>query len=489
MLSIAALAPLITVCVALAMRLSAIKSALLGIVAIIVLYFLFFPFDQEMILVTADALWMPILEIALIILGGILIAEVLDSVGAQSYITQHLIAATGTRERATLLMVLGLVPFLESSIGYGLGIIITVPLLRKLGHSPSRSVALSLFGLTLTPWGSLGPGLIITSELGGISVAELGQALAFVQLPVLFLLNAAILLLAVPREKLRRYSLEVFLITLVMSVVLVITNLYISVPLGGLFASLFAVLTTLGISRLRGTNVKTLLEMKLLISAAPYLIIILGVVLSSAIVPLFGVPIATRISTSPATWLLLSALISAPLLSINGQTMLSLLGKTLKRWIRPGTTILLYIIFGGLLNASGMSTELAVTASTLGLWNLLLIPGVNIIAGYVTASVSAHAAMFSLSTAQTAIELGLTKSSLLALQTISGATATIVAPSRFALAAAGLAAYREDEDGAAQRGLRQEAPLQTGKIVALGLGIGILALPFCIAIAWYLGQI
>src|SRR5690606_17570633 len=113
------------------------------------------------------------------------------------------------------------------------------------------------------------------------------------------------------------------------------------------------------IARIRGTKQRGLFDRTLLISASPYLVIIVGVVLSSILVPLAGIPLFTRIATSPATWLILSALISSRILGIRSVTMRKLLANSGRRWLKPGTIIMLYMIFGALLTASGMSTALA----------------------------------------------------------------------------------------------------------------------------------
>lgn len=482
------------VCTTLAFRKGATLAALLGIFSIIVLATIFFPLDIDIAFSTMQTLAAPSVEVIFIILGGMLISRLLEERGAQNYITEHLTRATGTPERASLLIAVGLAPFLESSIGYSLGVLITVPLLRKIGHSVTRAVALSLFGLTMTAWGSLGPGLIVTSELGGVTLQDLGNSLALMAIVPILVLNLGSLCIAVPRKQLIRYGAETVMTTLIMWGMLIITNAFISVALGGIFASLTAIFVFLAFSKLSGTRLRSLADKQLLKASTAYLILIGGVILASLVLPIFESPLLHRFGTSPATWLVISGVLSFWIMESTGTSFGTLVTSSIKIGLKPGSVVVLYILFGGLLSASGMSSALADGAVQFGLWNLLLIPGVNVIAGYITASVSATGAMFSLSVAEASAELGLNTTSVLALQTLASAPAGIIGPSRFAVAAASLVdasvvrRRSNTEKTPSAPGKSESYQLKTGKIIATGFFMVALIVPGLIGMVLLLNE-
>src|SRR3546814_15127026 len=76
--------------------------------------------------------------------------------------------------RRVLVLVLGLSVFFESITGFGIGIIVTAPLFMALGFAPLRAAFLSLLGQCAVPWGALGIGTILGSELTGVPVERMG---------------------------------------------------------------------------------------------------------------------------------------------------------------------------------------------------------------------------------------------------------------------------------------------------------------------------
>src|SRR5690625_7312216 len=97
----------------------------------------------------------------------------MDRTGAQRKLANWL-STGGPTIAAALLMAHGVVPFLETVTGFGVSVLIGLPLLLSLGFAPYRAAILTLLGLMIGPWGSMGPGTLIAADVAGESLADMG---------------------------------------------------------------------------------------------------------------------------------------------------------------------------------------------------------------------------------------------------------------------------------------------------------------------------
>src|SRR5699024_1376804 len=75
---------------------------------------------------------------------------------------------------SAMLMTHGVVPFLETVTGFGVSVLIGLPLLLSFGFTPYRAALLTLLGLMIGPWGSMGPGTLIAAEAANSSLTVMG---------------------------------------------------------------------------------------------------------------------------------------------------------------------------------------------------------------------------------------------------------------------------------------------------------------------------
>lgn len=136
-------------------------------------------------------------EVGIILLGGVLLNELLDTAGANQDIADWIARATRQRARAIVLIVLGVTPFAESIMGFGVGVVVAVPLLIRLRVLPQRAAIAGLLGLVVVPWGALAPGTLIAAQFTGVDLGELGELSALLSVPVYLVCAAAALLIAV----------------------------------------------------------------------------------------------------------------------------------------------------------------------------------------------------------------------------------------------------------------------------------------------------
>ncbi|WP_421996971.1 L-lactate permease [Reyranella sp.] len=77
-----------------------------------------------------------------------------------------------------------LAPFGESVTGFGIGYIIALTALRRLGLGGLPALLLGLYSQSLVPWGALAIGTTVGATLAGLAPSTLGEASALLQVPI-----------------------------------------------------------------------------------------------------------------------------------------------------------------------------------------------------------------------------------------------------------------------------------------------------------------
>lgn len=473
LLTLAAGAPILLVCGLLAARVRTIVAALLSIAAAIVVSVLWFPIDSVTALDTAQTLGPLLLEVVLIILGGVLLAEVLTASGAQTTIARWLADACRGRGRVVLLITLGVTPFAESVTGFGLGVIVGIPLLRHVGLSAVKSAVVALLGLVLVPWGSLAPGTLIAAQLGGVDFGQLGVWSAVFTLPVLLIAAPVILLIAVGSREAVRSILDTVVVVVVMWLTLIAANIVLGPPLAGVAASVATMAVILLIARIVERN-RLSVDRTLGRAMVPYGVLVFGLLATSLLERMLPLGPAGRILSSPALWLMVTGTLAFWLLRIRRDTAASLLRSSARRGVPVAFATTLFLILGGLMAASGTSAHLADAASQMGSAYLLLIPFVGAVGGYITGSNSGASAMFSASTTQAALTLGADPLTALATQNVGASAALMASPPRVALALSVAAATADADASGSQQSAPQASAPVTRVVLLVSLSIAII---------------
>lgn len=149
--------PILAVVVSLLAGISALRAAWLGLAATLLAVVLAFPVAPSSIW-PAVVRWTPIvLEVLLIIGGGLWMSQVLQHSGAQADLARWIRDRAGPGIGTVLLIVHGITPFAESMTGFGIGITIGIPLLAHAGLPPRKVALIGLLGLSPCPGGPWGP--------------------------------------------------------------------------------------------------------------------------------------------------------------------------------------------------------------------------------------------------------------------------------------------------------------------------------------------
>ena len=433
-LLLVALAPIVVVLALLAFRVRSLWAGVTGLAVALVGAAVAFPLDGPQIAASASSMAPTVGEIAVILLGGVGLAEAMSRGGAQDRIAAWLEGTeTGADRTVTLLLlVFGLTPFMESVTGFGLGVVITAPLLIRLGLTPVRAVVSGLLGLVLVPWGSLGPGTLVAAELGGQDFAGLGVWSALLSLPVLVVSMVAVVALNLGRPTARQVVLAAAVV-LTQWGALVAANLTLGTPLAGLVSTSAVIAGLLAVTRV-GSGPLPRVSRPLLVAGVPYLVIVGGILAATGLLAATGTGHAHGWTASPALWLCAAAAVAVVTAGLPASDRWRLARDGLRRWVPIAGNAIVFVLLGIVMAATGMAGHLAATAQLSGPGFLAAIPAVGALGGYLTGSNTGSAAMFSTATTTAATGLGADPMIALAGQNVAGSYAIIASPPRIALA-------------------------------------------------------
>lgn len=436
LLLITALAPIVFVLGLLILRVPSLKAGLVGLITALIGAIFVFPPPADVIADTAAQMAPTVVEVALILLGGVGIAETMRRSGGQDRISEWLEQAeTGADRTVTLLLlVFGLTPFMESVTGFGLGVVITAPLLIRHGLTPVKAVVVGMLGLVLVPWGSLGPGTLVAAQLGGEDFHDLGVWTAMLTLPVLVVSMVFVFVVAGVQPKLGTLMLALGVICIEWGA-LIGANALVGTPLAGVLASATVIVLLLLLMRLRNGSLQGP-SGKLIRALVPYVVLVVGILLSTLVLTLLGHPEHLAWLPNPALWLVVTMLASPFLLGIARADIPRMARSIVTRWVPVAATALVFMFIGIVMAAAQMAQYLAVTAAQAGPGFIALIPLVGALGGYLTGSNTGASAMFSAATTTAATGLGANSLIALAGQNAAGSFAIIAAPARVALAVA-----------------------------------------------------
>ena len=148
------------------------------------------------------------LLVAGIILPGILFIETSYKAGAPDAISDVIKHLGLDTTRTAIVIATGFGVMIESLTGYGVSLLVTVPLLSTQVER-KYVIGLALVGMSLMPWGALSVTAHLGAELAGIALDDLTIMILGVSGPIAFVLPV-LCLLFVPRPSLRDFIFAIF---------------------------------------------------------------------------------------------------------------------------------------------------------------------------------------------------------------------------------------------------------------------------------------
>ena len=450
--------PVVSVIAALLAGWRSLYAALVGVAAALLAIAMAFA-QPASIWVAAAIHWAPVLlEVVLIVGGGLLLSEVLRQSGAQKALADWLLVRTGSGTGAVLLVVHGITPFAESVTGFGVGVTIGIPLLAHFGL-PARKVALiGLLGLCAVPWGSMGPGTLVAATMADLPFKNLGQASALVSMIPFAITGMVAAGLCSAPGRLSLALLQGLLSGLLLTAAVALMNAVAgTAPAGALGA-----LVVVGFHLLRMRAPQQALPLHPLgrRALAAYVLLLGGVLVAGVLVRALGLPGLWHGLASPGLWLLLAAGFFA-----RGLPERESLQRVWRSWAQVAPVTALFITLGVLMAVSGMAAELAHALAQSGPLYLLAAPFVGALGGFVTGSNTGANAMFAATQAEIARALNAPLLPFMAVHNVSASLLLMASPGKVEMA------VQLVPEGTAQRRWVQQSVLAVDLVAVALMGV------------------
>lgn len=421
MAAVLALTPILIAIVLLLLKQSSWVAALAGAVLAAGLVAFVFPTPASVLVESGIDYFPLILEVALILLFGMLLARLLESAGSMSQISSWVESLSPGRPLGVALVVFGIVPFAESVTGFGIGVTVGVPILHHLGCTLRQSAILGLLGLIAVPWGALGPGTTVAAALAGLDVDELGLATAWINaIPVIIV---AIAVVAIMRPS-AASALGIIGSGALMWAGILASSSVIGMAPSGIIGSLIVILLVgaLFMIRKRATG----LTRRLGVAVLPYGVLTVGLLLARALHAALPSTV-TQIIASPPFWLAAACLIAA--ITVAGRREVTV--AAVRSWIPIGVGTAAFMLMGWIMTTTGMSEAIG---SLLPAGLILMTPWLNSIGAVLTGSNTGANSMFTGTLTAAAASSQVSALPVVAAGNAAGSLAALAAPPRVAMA-------------------------------------------------------
>lgn len=310
------LAPiLVSLCFILFFKKSGQTSGLFGVVCAILMAFTIPELNISTSIINKTLLNTFVLSLSAlcVILPGITMASILENGGYNAKVREFLDKTPIPTSQKILILIFGLLPAIESITGFGISLILAVPLFFGLFEQRTAE-KLSMLSMNIMPWGTLGLATLVGSQISGYTIAELGLKSSYFILPIFLLLSNVTLYLI----KTKSYSFRDFFFTSALSslfcVILYTFNWLQLVEIAGVVAGMatFFILFCFFILQNKSSLFQ---EIKNLLKATiPYLLIIIFIIINKIFLWLF--PLLSSLSTIHGYGVKFS-LASSPLFAIS----------------------------------------------------------------------------------------------------------------------------------------------------------------------------
>ena len=448
------------------------------------------------------------LSILAILGSGFLLYHLIRQSGAIRVATRSLTRLCPDHDIRLLLLVLGLCPFVEAISGFGLGIVIIVPLLLDLGCDATQAAMLALLGQLTSSWGAMGVATQLGAQLSGLPAPLLGAHSALLLAPVSVSFGLLALVIAGGTQAVGRSWLPAVLAGTLLALGEWSWSQFPGVDLAGLLTALsvLAVLLAWGwrrCRRLRREHQVAFItparvqdsstfaaqgahppsgerevgaQLSIWRVLAPYLFLTGGLLLVHLLVSLLHVSLV--LLASPGVWVAGAAGLAWPLLRLDFQQGKTALVRTLRQFLPAAGAISSFLITSSLMSASGMTFAIGGAAGALGSSFLWLTAVLGAFSGWMTGSVLGGNAMFLLPQQAAAVQLHLPVAWIVATQNAISSIGRMLSPTMLILAAS--TAQLPGGEGLLLRkmGLPILAAVLASTLVLVGIVTSWLSIPF-----------
>ncbi|MDA2810910.1 L-lactate permease [Nocardiopsis sp. RSe5-2] len=332
-----------------------------------------------------------VLNAAAVMVPGVYLSQVLTRRGVHRSLQAWVRALPLPGPAKAALVVAGIAPTVEALTGFGVSLLVTVPVLLALAPPPT-ALRQAMLGMNIMPWGTLGLATVIGAALVGEPASTLGAASAVTSALVFPLVTVWAALLARPRRRVRAAAVAAAAGATLSGALLVLNHLGVVQPAGVLagLATTAAGLAVCAALRLRtggGEGAAALLPPRDVVYA--YGLVLGGIALARAATAAGVPPLALQVGgvefallSSPGPPLLLGAL-----LLDRGRPHRADARAALVRVGRPLAALSGFVVLSRVMADSGMAGALgSAVAGAPAPAVVLAVPALGMLSGFVTGS-------------------------------------------------------------------------------------------------------
>lgn len=439
-----------------------------------------------------------------ILIAALSIHSLQERRGATGHLRDAIQSVTPDPRLAGILIAWFFALFLEGAAGFGTPVALTAPLLLAFGFRPVDAVAVALLGHAAgVSFGAVGTPVLTQSDITGVNAGDIAGATSLYHAAIGFVLLGSAVIVMDRGLSERSAGVMTWLWALFAVVCFMVPNVLIARLLGPELPSLggaligalvFVPALLVWQSRRPEENpdgeslVDSFRGRKLLLAAAPYLLLVLLVVVTRVFEPirdplrevewtwqLFdGFQGSFQPLYHPGTLLVAAFLGGAAVQRVPLRDVAGAVGAAAKRLLPVSFALLAMLALSRIMVHSGMTAALALAAAEhLGaLWPLLA-PSVGVLGTFTTGSATASNVLFSDFQLETAERLELPTVPMLGAQSAGAAVGNVIAPHNIIAGAATV-----DLKGGEGDVLKRTVPACI--VYATGLGI--------LAFAWTFGK-
>lgn len=337
-------------------------------------------------------------------------------------------------------------PFAETATGFGVGVIVALAALRRMGLDGPPAVALSLFSQILVPWGALAIGTFIGADLVRLPVEALGVTSAILSVPLLLGYLGVFWWLAarIGQPASMRDKLEDLAWTLVLAGLLYVANRYVAVEI----ACVLATAPLIALRFLRDTRAGDGTRRASAAAALPYGLLTVAL-LVTRVVPTFrdglsGVLVIAPAADLPAfpvlyhaSFWLLAIAVGYGAATLTSAQWRHVGGEVWRAARVPALVTLVFVVMAQLMTAAGIPAILAAAwVAAAGSFALAAVPVFGAVAGALTGSNAASNGMMMPLQIALAEQTASPPLWIAAVQNAAGSNFTALSPVRVAMGAA-----------------------------------------------------
>ncbi len=416
-------------------------------------------------------------NIALVLLGGVLLYQVMRAGGGLARIGAWVRSMIADELHSLLVMIFGVGVFFESATGFGVGILVTAPLLIAIGYAPVTAAFLALLSQCGVTWGALAIGTIVGSELSGVPASIMGQYAVPLSLPFLLLCGFSAVSAAQLWGGRKASATVLWVVTYVMVLagLLWLATYWFGVELAGCLAGAALLVFGYCACRIFSQPLSEKSDRHQSVSPPwfallPFVLLLGGLMVTRLLHPLKQWLLTITVGDfapfyHASFWLIASALLAAVLLPDSRKESGLWLGSSLMQWGKAILAVTGFLLLGQLMKHAGMTRELAESAAAVsGVYFSFFSASLGTLGGFLTASNASSNALFMEFQVKAAATVGMPAELAASVQSAAGSNATLASPGRVVFAASLVGS-----DSAESTLLRKVLPVALGGMLGTAL--------------------